>query len=85
MQFNKRYMMLTAMLAGAIAIAPSAYARDGMSGHDEECRAGTINPLVGIWSGNLDFTALGKATVLVSINQGGTFTETSMPGRRVTP
>ena len=76
MQFNKRYMMLTAMLAGAIAIAPSAYARDGMSGHDEECRAGTINPLVGIWSGNLDFTALGKATVLVSINQGGTFTET---------
>jgi hypothetical protein len=80
MQFYKRFVMLPAML-GAIAIGSSAYAQHGhaqsdVSGHDEQCRAGTYNPIVGVWTGNLDFTTLGKATVLVSINQGGTFTET---------
>jgi|GEM_PF-3551088 len=80
MQFSKRLLMLPAMLM-AIALVPVAHAehgrpQDGMQSHDEECRAGTYNPIVGVWTGNLDFTTLGKATVLVAINQGGTFTET---------
>jgi hypothetical protein len=74
----KRFFMLPALLAAAIAAGPSIHAQAGMTrGHDDEaCRSGAYNPIVGIWSGNLDFTTLGKATVLVSINQGGTFTET---------
>src|SRR6202012_1937983 len=74
----KRFFVLPALLAAAIATGPSMHAQAGMvRGHDDEaCRSGAYNPLVGIWSGNLDFTTLGKATVLVSINQGGTFTET---------
>jgi hypothetical protein len=75
MQFYKRFLMLPALLA-AMAVGPGAYAQNGLQGDDQECRSGTYNPIVGIWTGNLDFTALGKATVLVSINQGGTFTET---------
>lgn len=80
MQFFKRFLVLPALF-GAIAVGSSAYAQPEhgqgyLMGHDEECRAGTYNPIVGIWNGNLDFTTLGKATVLVSINQGGTFTET---------
>jgi hypothetical protein len=80
MQFYKRFLTLPAMLM-AIAIVPMAHAQpghaqDGMLGHDEECRAGTYNPLVGIWKGDLDFTTLGKSSVLVAINPGGTFTET---------
>jgi hypothetical protein len=75
MQFRKRFLILTAML-GAIAVEPGAHAQHAVQAHDEKCRAGTYNPIVGIWNGNLDFTTLGKATVLVSINQGGTFTET---------
>ncbi len=83
MKFNKRFLMLSMALAGALAAGPNAYAEDNhglgkMLGHDEDCRAGVSNPLVGIWSGNLKFTLppLGSATVLISINQGGTFTET---------
>lgn len=81
MQFYKRFLLLPAVLAGAIAVATSAHAQperaqNGTPGHDEECRSGMYNPIVGIWTGNLLFTTLGKATVLVSINQGGTFTET---------
>ena len=78
MNLYKRFFMLPALLAAAIATGPSMHAQAGMMrGHDDEaCRSGAYNPLVGIWSGNLDFTTLGKATVLVSINQGGTFTET---------
>ncbi|WP_233838522.1 hypothetical protein [Paraburkholderia sp. ZP32-5] len=75
MQFHKRFLMLPALLV-AMAVGSNAYAQNGLQGHDQECRAGKYNPIVGIWSGNLDFTTLGKATVLVSINQGGTFTET---------
>ena len=75
MQFHKRFLMLPALLV-AMAVGSNAYAQNGLQGHDQECRAGKYNPIVGIWSGNLDFTLLGKATVLVSINQGGTFTET---------
>lgn len=77
MKFIKRFVMLPALLAAAVAAGPSMHAQTGMMrGHDEACRSGAYNPLVGVWSGNLDFTTLGKATVLVSINQGGTFTET---------
>lgn len=80
MQFYKRFLMLSAML-GAIAIGSNAYAQHEhaqgeIQAHDEQCRAGTYNPIVGVWTGSLDFTTLGKATVLVAINQGGTFTET---------
>src|ERR1700744_458507 len=75
MQFYKRLLMLPAMLA-AIAVGSTAHAQNGTQAHDQECRTGKYSPIVGIWTGNLDFTTLGKATVLVSINQGGTFTET---------
>jgi len=80
MQFYKRLLMLPVML-GMIAIGSNAYAQHGhgqddIQGRDEQCRAGTYNPIVGVWTGNLDFTTLGKASVLVAINQGGTFTET---------
>jgi hypothetical protein len=75
MQFSKQLVMLSALI-GALAIGQSAYAKDVLKGHDAECRSGKYNPIVGVWNGNLEFTTLGKATVLVSINQGGTFTET---------
>jgi hypothetical protein len=80
MQLHKRFLLLPAMLA-AIVVTSSAYAQHGhpqgdMPSRDDQCRAGTYNPIVGVWTGNLDFTTLGKATVLVAINQGGTFTET---------
>lgn len=80
MTYYKRFLMLPALL-GAIAVGPSAHAdrertREGMLGDDAECRAGLYSPIVGAWNGNLTFTTLGKATVLVSINEGGTFTET---------
>src|ERR1700744_6376919 len=76
MKIYKRLVMLTAMLAAAMVAGPSMHAQAEMRGNDEACRQGQYNPIVGVWTGNLDFTALGKATVLVSINQGGTFTET---------
>jgi hypothetical protein len=75
MQFYKRLLVLPAMLT-AMVVGPAAQAENRMPNHDEECRSGTLNPLVGIWSGNLVFTTLGKATVLVAINPGGTFMET---------
>lgn len=75
MQFYKRLLMLPAMLV-AVTVGPNAHAQNGLQAYDQECRSGKSNPIVGIWTGNLDFTTLGKATVLVSINQGGTFTET---------
>jgi hypothetical protein len=75
MQFHKRFLMLPAILA-TLAVGSTAHAEDGVQAHDKECRSGKHSPIVGIWTGNLDFTTLGKATVLVSINQGGTFTET---------
>lgn len=73
MKVLKRFYSLSALVLGAFAIAPSAHASDR---HDEECRAGMGSPIVGVWNGTLNFTTLGKATVLVSINEGGTFTET---------
>lgn len=77
MKFIKRFVVIPALLAAAIAAGPSMKAQAGvMRGHDEACRSGAYNPIVGIWEGNLSFTTLGDATVLVSINQGGTFTET---------
>ncbi|MDY0748100.1 hypothetical protein SNE35_26605 [Paucibacter sp. R3-3] len=81
MNLSKRLLVLPVLLAGALAVGPNAQADtrhdpSSMHGRDEECRAGTYNPIVGIWDGHLDFQLLGKATVIVSINQGGTFTET---------
>src|ERR1700743_1789065 len=76
MKIYKRLVMLTAMLAAAMVAGPSMHAQAEMRGNDEACRQGQYNPIVGVWTGNLDFTTLGKATVLVAINQGGTFTET---------
>lgn len=76
MKFIKRFVMLPALLAAALLTAPTMHAQRGMQLNDEACRQGQSSPIVGIWTGNLDFATLGKATVLISINQGGTFTET---------
>lgn len=76
MNFYKRFVVRPVLLTAAMIASPSMHAQAGMRGHDEACRQGQYNPLVGVWTGNLDFTLLGKATVIVSINQGGTFTET---------
>ena len=73
MKFINRFDMLSAVLVGALTFACAAQAHDR---RDEECRSGMHSPIVGAWNGNLDFSNLGKATVLVSINEGGTFTET---------
>jgi hypothetical protein len=76
MKLRSRLLVLPAVLA-SVVFASAAHAQSSTpssQGDAAACRQ--ADSIVGIWKGNLDFSTFGKATVLVSINEGGTFTET---------
>jgi hypothetical protein len=78
MHFRKLHLLLPALLATTAMAEPGIQSQPDMQMHDAACRLGQYSPIVGIWTGNLSFTlpGLGQATVLIAVNQGGTFMET---------
>ncbi len=76
MNFMKNKIILTAVFAAMVGGTSNLHAQTEQQLKANACSLGVFNPFVGAWEEKLEIAGRGSSKSLITLNQGGTLTET---------